>query len=477
LGSSIRNKNNWASNHLNTILGFTLIILHTYFTHQGIVLLQRINSKKVIIMFQNIKKTYNEFPQIFWMVTIISFIDMLGNYILMPYIALYVTSRFGVGLTQVGIVWAIVGVGNLIGGMFGGALTDKLGRKFMILFGLIVSASFSIVVIFVNKISTLYIVVLVMGLMGSIAGPARSAMVVDVLPVEKRTEGFGILRITMNLAATIGPALGGFISKYSFSYLFIMDAAASFIVGILFFFVLPETKPKLKTDEIKLPETSGKKDGGYREVFRDWKFLLFVLISAISVLVYEQMNTTLPVFLRDTYAFPNFMFGWLLSMNALMVVLFQYLITKLIKRFSAFKMIALGNVLYAVGFGMYGFFETVPMFFVAMIIITLGEMIVAPYSQTIAANFAPEDKRGRYLAVMQWTGLVPTLFGVLGAGIIMENHNPLIIWYLAFILCMVAASGYFMLHKIHRNPMEANQSNKDNQEVQNIQNPQIIAAD
>lgn len=446
-------------------------------------------------MFTNLKKNYHEFPQIFWMVTFISFIDMLGNYILMPYIALYVTSKFGVGLTQVGIVWAIVGVGNLIGGMFGGALTDKFGRKFMILFGLLVSASFSIVVLFVNRINTLYFVVLFMGLMGSIAGPARSAMVVDVLPVEKRTEGFGIIRITMNLAATIGPALGGFVSSYSFSYLFIMDAAASLIVGILFFFALPETKPASIDEEntLKDENSENKKSkkksngGGYKGVLKDWKFLLFVFISAIMVLVYEQMHTTLPVFLRDTYAFPNYMFGYLLSMNALMVVLFQYLITKMIKRFSAFVMMAVGNILYAVGFGMYGFFGTVPMFFVAMAIITIGEMIVAPYGQTIAANFAPEDKRGRYLAVMQWTGLIPTLFGVLGAGIIMENHNPLIIWYLAFLFSMLAAFGYFMLHKIHPKPTEIAKNDEEplslseigdeNQEIRIMPNSQVSVAE
>lgn len=424
-------------------------------------------------MIQNLKKTYNEFPKIFWMVTFISFIDMLGTYILMPFIALYVTSAFNVGLTKVGIIWTIAGIGNLFGGMIGGALTDKIGRKFIILFGLIVSASFSIVILFIKDINTFYFIVLVMGLMGSVAGPAHSAMVIDILPIKKRTEGFGIMRISMNLAATFGPALGGFLSSYSFSYLFILDAIASIITGILFFFAVPETKPQININESSIEkrnldlrsnqenktyqpslgsklkkEDSKSSSGGYKEVLRDWKFLLFVIVSAIMVLVYEQMNTTLPVFLRDSYNLPNYMFGWLLSMNAIMVVLFQYRLTQRIKKFSPFIMMAVGNLLYAVGFGMYGLFSSVPMFFIAMVIITIGEMIVAPFSQTIASNFAPKDKRGRYMAILQWTGLIPTLFGVLGAGIIMDQHNPLIIWGLAFILSIIAALGYRMLHGI-----------------------------
>ncbi|WP_457559382.1 MDR family MFS transporter [Candidatus Harpocratesius sp.] len=401
----------------------------------------------VITMMQKLKRTYDEFPKIFWMVTFISFIDMLGTYILMPFIALYVTSAFNVGLTQVGIIWTIVGIGNLFGGLIGGVLTDKFGRKFLILFGLIISASFSIVILFVKSINTFYCVVLAMGLMGSIAGPAHSAMVIDVLPSKKRTEGFGIMRISMNLAATIGPALGGFLSSFSFSYLFILDAVASIITGILFFFAVPETKQEKNNLETK-KEKSKSHLGGYKEILQDWKFLLFVVVSAIMLLVYQQMNTTLPVFLRDSYHFPNYMYGWLLSMNAIMVVLFQYGITRRIKKFSPFIVMAVGNLLYAVGFGMYGLFSSVPLFFIAMVIITIGEMIVTPFAQTIAANFAPEDKRGRYMAILQWTGLIPTIFGVLGAGIVMDQHNPLIIWGLAFLLSIIAALGYIMLHSI-----------------------------
>ncbi len=111
-------------------------------------------------------------------------------------------------------------------------------------------------------------------------------------------------------------------------------------------------------------------------------------------------------------------------------------------------MMAVGNLLYGIGFGMYGIITTIPMVFLAMIIITIGEMIVAPFSQSIAANFAPEDKRGRYMTISGFSGLIPMMFGVIGAGAIIDSSNPNALWYLCFILSFVAVAGYLLLNKV-----------------------------
>jgi len=83
-----------------------------------------------------------------------------------------------------------------------------------------------------------------MGLMGNFGGPARQAMVADLLPKEKRAEGFGILRVAVNLSAAIGPIFGGIIATQSYLLLFIADAVSSLITGIIVFFVILETKPE-----------------------------------------------------------------------------------------------------------------------------------------------------------------------------------------------------------------------------------------
>ena len=395
-------------------------------------------------MFTKFKRIYNEYPNTFKVLTLATFIDRLGGFLLFPFFSLYITVHFGVGMTEVGILFAIFAGGSILGNAIGGALSDKYGRRVMAILGLVLSGIGSILMGLVNDLTIFFILAAFLGVFGAFGGPARQAMVVDLLPTDKQAEGFGILRVAVNLSATIGPIFGGFLATQSFMLLFIGDAVSSIITAFIVYSVIPETKPQKLDDE---PEESVAKTFiGYKEVFRDWVFVLFLSVSAITVLVYMQMNSTLSVFLRDVHGFPAQGFGLLLSMNALMVVLFQFWITRKISKYAPMKMIALGTLLYMIGFGMYGFVSTVYMFFIAMAILTVGEMIAMPIGQTAAASFASEDKRGRYMAVYGFHWAIPTLFGVYTAGLVMDNISPYWVWYLAGILSLFSAVGFWLLH-------------------------------
>ncbi|MHA1486979.1 MAG: MDR family MFS transporter [Promethearchaeota archaeon] len=395
---------------------------------------------------EKIKIAYKEYPSAFKVLVLASFIDMVGGALLFPFFALYITERFGVGMTQVGFLFTLFSAGSIISGMVGGALADKYGRRIMILIGLVISGVGSIFMGLVDNLNIFYILAAILGLVGDIGGPARQAMVVDLLPSEKQTEGFGIMRVAMNLAVTAGPILGGFLATQSYMLLFIADAVSSLITAVIVFIVIPETKPEKPKDEPE--ETVIKTIIGYKEVLKDGVYILFLSVSAIMVIVYMQMNSTLSVFLRDVHGFPLQSFGLLLSMNAFMVVLFQFWIAKRISKYAPMKVIAIGALFYVVGFGMYGFVSAVYLFFIAMIIITIGEMIVTPIQQTVVAKFAPEDKRGRYMAMFGFHWAIPSLFGVLLAGLVMENIGPNWVWYFAGILSFISVVGFWSLHGV-----------------------------
>ena len=397
-------------------------------------------------MFTKFKRSYNEYPGTFKVLVLATFIDRMGFFLLFPFFALYMTAHFNVGMIQVGILFSIFSAGNIIGGIMGGALADKYGRRAMILVGLIGSGVSSILMGLVDDLNIFYILAAFMGLIGNFGGPARQAMVADLLPREKQAEGFGILRVAVNLSATVGPILGGFIATQSYLFLFITDAVSSLITGIIVFFVIPETKPERKEGEVE--ETVVKSVIGYKEVLKDWRYMLFLSVSAITVIVYMQMAATLSVFLRDIHGFPMQYFGFLLAMNALMVVVFQFWITKKVSKYSPMKVMAIGTLFYMVGFSMYGFVSESYLFFIAMAIITIGEMIEMPIGQTVAAFFAPEDKRGRYIAVFGFHWAIPNLFAILLAGLVIEHIGPNWVWYFAGILSLFAAVGFWLLHGI-----------------------------
>ncbi len=392
-----------------------------------------------------IRNTYNEYPRQFWVLILGIFIDRLGGALMFPFFTLYITRRFGVGMTQVGILFGLFSISNLVGSMFGGALADRLGRKKMLLFGIVISGLSSLVMGLVGTYELFFIVVIFVGLVASVGGPAGQAMVADLLPDEKRAQGFGILRVVANLSVTIGPMIGGLLAARSYLLLFICDAVASMIMAAIVALAIQETRPE--TPEDAPEQTMGQTFGGYRDVLRDTVYVLFMGACILMTLVYMQMNTTLSVYLRDTHSVPEQGFGRILSMNAAMVVLFQFAVTRRIAKYRPLVVMAVGTLLYAIGFGLYGFVSTFTLFLVAMVIITIGEMMTAPTSQALVAQLAPEDMRGRYMAVFGFTWVIPSAVGPLLAGLVMDNADPRLVWYAAGLLGLAATGAFALLQR------------------------------
>ena len=113
-------------------------------------------------------------------------------------------------------------------------------------------------------------------------------------------------------------------------------------------------------------------------------------------------------------------------------------------------MLLFAALLYGLGFGIYGVVASYPFFFLAMGIITVGEMVFVPISQALVARFAPAEMRGRYMAFFGFAWTVPVATGPLAAGLIIDHLNPDLVWYAAAALGIVAAAGFGFLHLITR---------------------------
>ena len=394
---------------------------------------------------QKLISIYREYPRSFWTLVMVTFIDRVGGAMLYPFFALYLTRKFGVGMTEVGVLFAVFSLSGFISNTIGGALTDRLGRKGILIFGLIASSFSAVAMGLVNSFEAFFVLALTVGILSDVAGPAHNAMVADLLPEGQRAQGYGIIRVAFNLSVTIGPAIGGLLASRSYLALFIADAIISLITAVLVWRYLPETKPQARSDAPQ--ESMAGTFGGYFRVLRDLPFLLFMGACILMTLVYINMNTTLGVYLRDVHGVAESGYGYILSLNAVMVVLFQFGITRRIEKRPPLLMMAIGTALYAIGFAMYGFVSAYIMFLLAMVIITLGEMIVAPVGQALVAKFAPEDMRGRYMAVFGYSWGIPFAIGPYLAGIVLDNYDPHVLWYAAGIVGTLAVLGFLGLYR------------------------------
>ena len=403
----------------------------------------------------NFKETYRKFSKQFWLLMFASFVDMLGGALIFPFFSLYLTRKFNVGMLEVGtmfFVWALTS--GVIGNTIGGALADKFGRKTNMIMGLIASASSALLMVIIKDLRLFYIAIAIVGIFEDIAGPARQAMIADLVPEKLRADAYGLFRIIFNLAVTIGPALGGFIAaKYSFAAIFLIDVVVSLMVAVFVFFFLNETKPATKPEE--RTESLVDTFRGYGKVLADKLFVAFIVVNIMETLMYFQMNSTLGVFLVNFQGITTAQFGTILSINAAMVVLLQMFFTRLVADWKPLLTLALGNIFYVVGFSMFGYVSGYTMYILAIVIITIGEMIIAPVSQSIVASFAPETMRARYMALFSFAWIIPVAVGPLGAGYIMDHFDPRLLWFVAGFFGVLSTSGFFLLHKKAANKFEA----------------------
>jgi len=402
-------------------------------------------------MIEKIKSLYKEYPKPFWIMMLGLFIDQLGGNIMYPFFTLYITLKFGVGLTQVGLLLGAMTAGGIIGGLIGGSLADRFGRKKLLLFGLLTSGLYNVVIIFIKDFSWLFGVAVTVGFLGSMSGPASQAMLADLLPEEKRASGFGVLRVVFNLTVAIGPLIGGFISDYSYYWLFIIDAITSSITFLVVVKMLPETAPKKPTKEEKGKKFSGV---GYKAVFRDKEFLILIGIFMLTFAIMMQMLSTLSVFMRDVQGFPNKYYGYILSLNAVIVVALQFWVSRKSEKIPPLFAMVIGSIFATVGYTLFGFVNSIWFFALAMVILTIGEMIMAPIGQTLAAKFAPLDMRARYMAVFGFSSRLSNLATPYLAGLVIDNYDPRWIWYTCGIVGTVTIFGYLVMHLRTRDQLE-----------------------
>jgi len=368
----------------------------------------------------------------------------MGFAIALPFLSLYFHSELGISLSGIGIFLGINAVVRSVFQALGGELADRLGRYPLMVTGQIVRS-----VIFWGMAYAVYMnwgfypiggMLVVNSVFGAMFQPAANATVSDLVGVENRTEAYSIVRVAGNFGWAIGPALGGYLSEHSWSLLFIIAGAMTVVSGtIIALFLRGIKRKKLDNDKFRFSDVTALRS--------QTMLLKYIALIFIMYLVVSQYITPFSLYAVDFIGISKTSLGYLFTINGLMVVLFQMPVTSALKKTRLTIQLALGSIIYAIGFLMVGMTATVIAFAAAMIIITIGELFVSPPALTITANMAPEGRTGRYMGIYGFAVTAGWSLGPLLGCTLLDLFKPHFIYFWCIIgaLALIAAMGYYRL--------------------------------
>jgi MFS family permease len=389
-----------------------------------------------------LRNIYYRFEPGVWVLTVVQFFVSIGFSICIPFLVLYLNQDRGLSMTLAGTIILAGGLCSALSQALGGVLSDRFGRRPILL----ISASVSIVLytglafsIGVSApIWVIGVVYIVSRAVLTIARPVISAMVADYTSKEKLTEAYGILRTGANVGWAAGPAIGGYLlGLLSYGWLFGIAALTCGIVSLIVFFRVRES-PHAVSEQV-----------GFRRVLPtgddDPALLVFLGVSLLLFIAVGQMGSTLSIYSVTMVGFSPTQYGLLLTLNGLIVVFFQYTMTLATGRVAKFRALILGSLLYGLGYLSLGWITQFGWALGAMAVVTAGEMIFTPVALSVIGELSPGDQRGRYMGLFGLSMTVGISMGPLIGGILIDAFTPdaRLIWAPIALIAMIAAVGYY----------------------------------
>ena len=384
------------------------------------------------------------YPRQFWLLFWGMLLSTIGSSMIWPFLMIYASERLNLPLTQTASLVTINSTASLIMTFAAGQITDRVGRKMVMVVSLLSNA---VVYLFLSHAGTytqFAILMVMLGASNPLYRVGADAMMADLISPDKRADAYSVLRMSNNAGVAIGPSVGGFLAAASQYLAFYIASAGLFIFGLLILFFAVETLPEEDKQE------SAKKEerwGGYDRIFRDWPFLTTTINITFGLITASLIWVLLPVYATKVIGIPKQLYGFIPTTNALMVVFLQVLVTQWTKKHSPLRMIALGMSFYAVGVGSVilgnGFWS----FWISMVIISIGELIIVPTASTFVANLAPADMRGRYMGIYGLTWSLSIGIGPLLGGFLSDSFGSVATWYGGFVIGVISTAIFFLIER------------------------------
>lgn len=383
----------------------------------------------------------------------------LGMMILM-FFSLLLTRILGFSEFQAGLAYLFISLCTVAGAVMGGKLADRYGRKRIFLASIVLYSLICLITVFFvgNRIMIFFI--FAGAFIGSASYPILSAMVADNAPENKRTECFSLLYLSHNVGFAVGPSIGGLLFFSHMSLLFVLQAFFLMSSGLFLYFMTTDIYelgiPKefgmteQTADVTKISKT--KDENTFLLLFSKKSLFAFIVSLVFLTMCYQMIGFMLPFQLSESFGIDagSRYAGFIWTANALTVVLGTPMIISYTKKHNHLRTTALATVLYCIGFGLYAFVDALPLYYVAVVIWSIGEIMISTGAGVFIAEHSPITHRARFQSLYDTSrslgrGFGPPLFGAMLMHITYRQA-----WIVDGLACLMIGGIIYLVYRFEK---------------------------
>ncbi len=379
-----------------------------------------------------------------WLLSLVTFINRAGTMVI-PFMTVYLTQELQFSKWQAGLVMSFFGVGSILGTMAGGKLSDRHGYYPVMFWSLFATGFMFLLLMFMHSFWSISITIFFLSIIGEAFRPANTSSVAAYSVPETRTRSISLLRLAVNLGFSIGPALGGFLAhSMGYDWLFLADGITCIGAALLFRFML---KPRAAGTPGSKPVV--ERPAVVASPYRDVPYLVFAAMIMLWAVAFMQFFSVIPVYFKEHFLLNEGQIGALLALNGLLIALFEMpFVYSLEGRYNHLGLIRWGIVAVAVAYLLFlAPTNWVMLAVVAVIVITLGEMLAMPFASSFSMNRSNDFNRGQYMAVYSLSYSVAHVAAPLVGMNVADHFGYGALWILLAVLCGLSYAGMLWLSK------------------------------
>lgn len=360
-----------------------------------------------------------------------------------PFLIVFLYEDYGASAIEVGTMLAVSAVVGAGTGLYSGYLSDKLGRKWVMVLGSWIASISYTGIALASEVWQFYVLIMMTGLMRPmIEAPAKAVIGDNLSDLKDRELALNIRYFLLNLGGALGPLFGITLALAQPQNLFFFAGGTYVVYGFWLLLGIERKGTFTKPDPSQLPNFAAT----LNVIRKDNIFVKLMVANFIMMFVYAQVESSIPqVIVRSSITDAAQLIAGLVLVNTLTIIVFQFPMLKWLEHVPLFVRTRIGMILMAIA--QIGFLFTPndwPLGWgIACFILSLGEVIAFPTLNVQIDRMAPPHLRGSYFGAAALYSLGFAIAPLLG-GVVIEMLSAYWLFVLCFILCLVMIWLYWL---------------------------------